>query len=94
MKIRARRAAGLALTCLLSAPLATAQQPATDDLKKEIEAVKDSLKTIQKDIQEIKAMLQSRPGAAPQNIVLELGKNDVKGAKDAKLTLIEFTDYQ
>ena len=86
---------GLVVACLLSARVAAAQQPTTEDLKKEIEAVKESLKTIQKDIQEIKALLQSRQAAPPpQNVVLDLGKNAFKGERTAKLTLVEFSDYQ
>jgi hypothetical protein len=57
---------GLALGCYLAAPLALAQQ--SDDLKKDIESLKESVKAIQKDVQEIKALLQSRqPAAPPQN---------------------------
>ena len=86
---------GLVLTCLLSARVLSAQQPTTEDLRKEIDAVKESLKTIQKDIQEIKALLQSRQAAPPpQNVVLDLGKNAFKGERTAKLTLVEFSDYQ
>jgi protein-disulfide isomerase/thiol-disulfide isomerase/thioredoxin len=87
---------GLVLACVLSARVAAAQQPTTEDLKKEIEAVKESLKAIQKDIQEIKALLQSRlgPPPPPQNVVLDLGKNAFKGERTAKLTLVEFSDYQ
>jgi protein-disulfide isomerase len=90
---RAGRTAGVIVASLLAAPLA-AQQAGNDELKKEIENVKESLKTIQKDIQEIKALLQSRPAAAPQNVVLDLGKNPFKGSRDARLTLVEFSDYQ
>jgi protein-disulfide isomerase len=86
---------GLVLTCLLSARVASAQPPTTEDLKKEIEAVKEGLKAIQKDVQEIKALLQSRLAAPPpQNVVLDLGKNPFKGERTAKLTLVEFSDYQ
>jgi len=87
---------GLILTCLLSARVASAQQPTTEDLRKEIEAVKGGLKAIQKDVQEIKALLQSRLGAPPppQNVVLDLGKSPFKGERTAKLTLVEFSDYQ
>lgn len=86
---------GLILTCLLSARVASAQQPTTEDLKKEIEAVKEGLKAIQKDIQDIKALLQSRLAAPPpQNVVLDLGQNPFKGERTAKLTLVEFSDYQ
>ena len=86
---------GLVLACLLSAPLAQAQQQSPDDLKKDIEALKDGQKAIQKDIQEIKALLQRGQPAAPlQNVVLELGKSPFKGERNAKLTLVEFSDYQ
>ena len=91
---RAGRTAGVIVASLLAAPLA-AQSPTNDELKKEIEAVKESLKTIQKDLQEIKALLQRGPAAAaPQNVVLDLGTNPSKGARDARLTLVEFSDYQ
>jgi len=88
---------GLVLACFLQALPAMAQQPPTDDLKKDIEAIKESQKAIQKDLQEIKTLLQSRPAGPPpppQNVVLELGKSPFKGERTAKLTLVEFSDYQ
>lgn len=87
---------GLALGCYLAAPLALAQQ-STEDLKKDIEALKEGQKAIQKDLQEIKVLLQSRPAGPPpppQNVVLDLGKNPFKGERNAKLTLVEISDYQ
>ncbi|HEY3124701.1 MAG TPA: hypothetical protein VGK70_11665 [Thermoanaerobaculia bacterium] len=91
-----RLSLGAILACLLSAPLALAQQPPpTDDLKKDIEALKEGQKAIQKDLQEIKALLQKgQPTPPPQNVVLELGKSPFKGERTAKLTLVEFSDYQ
>jgi protein-disulfide isomerase len=87
---------GLVLTGLLMAPLALAQQQPTDDLKKDIEALKEGQKAIQKDLQEIKTLLQrpAGPPPPPQNVVLDLGKSPVKGERTAKLTLVEFSDYQ
>src|SRR5512132_3258852 len=86
---------GLVLACVLSAPLALAQQQSTDDLKKDIDSLKEGQKAIQKDIQEIKALLQKgQPAPPPQNVVLELGKSPFKGERTAKLTLVEFSDYQ
>jgi len=87
---------GFVLASLFSAQLVSAQQQSTDELKKEIEALKESLKAIQKDLQDIKTLLQSRqaPSAPPQNVVLDLGDNPFKGERTAKLTLIEFSDYQ
>ena len=86
----------VALASLLSAPLASAQQmPTTDTLKKDIDALREDIRALRKDIQDIKALLQSRPAAVPpQNVVLDLGKNAFKGERTAKLTLVEFSDYQ
>ena len=93
---RSGLSAGLILFFVLSTQVAFAQEPTTEDLKKEIETVKESLKAIQKDVQEIKALLQSRLGTPPppQNVVLDLGQNAFKGERTAKLTLVEFSDYQ
>lgn len=88
---------GLVLAGFLSAPPALPQQQTTQDLKKDIEALKEGQAAIQKDLQEIKTLLKSRPAGPappPQNVVLDLGKNPFKGENKAKLTLIEFSDYQ
>ena len=88
---------GLALACVLSTSSAPAQQqPSTDDLKKDIEALKEGQKAIQKDLQEIKTLLQrpAGPPPPPQNVVLDLGKFPFKGERNAKVTLVEFSDYQ
>ncbi len=86
---------GLPLIFLLCAPLAKAQQPSTDDLRKDIQALSDAIKSMQKDLQEIKALLQSRmPAAPPEKVLLDLNGNPSRGERTAKLTLIEFSDYQ
>ena len=86
----------LALACILSALPLWAQPQPQDELKKEIQALKEAVSSIQKDVQEIKALLQRRQPPAPpaQNVVLELGKNPFRGDRTAKLTLVEFSDYQ
>ena len=77
-----------------------AQQPPADDLKKEIEALRDDVRALRTEVQEIKTILQSRPAALaappppPQNVVLDLGTNPFRGDGKAPLTLIEFSDYQ
>jgi protein-disulfide isomerase len=61
--------------------------------KEEIEV----LKAIQKELQDIKNLLQTRQAPSPsepQNVVLNIDHNPFKGNKNAKLTLIEFSDYQ
>jgi protein-disulfide isomerase len=86
---------GLSLIVLLLAPHLRAQEVSTDDLRKEIQELSQTVRAMQKDLQEIKALLQSRAQAVPsQNVVLDLGKNPSQGDPEAKLTLIEFSDYQ
>jgi len=86
---------GSVALCLLAVPLAWAQQTSTDDLKKDIQALQESLKGIQKDLQEIKGML-ARQAPPPSGIgaVIDFGSSPVKGERAAKLTLVEFSDYQ
>ena len=87
---------------LLALPLASAVCAQTsEELKQEIEALKQGQQNIQKELQEIKKLLQQRPAARPRPAapdvagkVFDIGSNPVKGAPRAKLTLVEFTDYQ
>ena len=77
---------------------AAAQQPESA-LRQEIEALKRGQQAIQKDLQEIKQLLQARrpqrpPAPDVSGMVFDLGDNPVKGEQTAMLTLIEFTDYQ
>ena len=70
------------------------------DLREEIEALKKGQQEIQKQLQEIKRLVQAKPVArAPAGPdvagkVFNIGDNPVKGLPAAKLTLIEFLDYQ
>jgi len=72
------------------------------ELRREIEGLKAGQQGLQKDLQEIKTLLQNRPAAAaapaapamPQNLALNLDGAPFKGQKDAKLALVEFTDFQ
>lgn len=85
----------VAFIVLLSALPSQAQQPSTEDLQKEIRALGQSVKDMQKDLQEIKALLLSRaPAGPPQNVVLDLSNSPTQGAATAKLTLVEFSDFQ
>lgn len=66
-------------------------------LKQEIQSLKEGQVAIQKDLQEIKNLLRARPAvppAEPQNIVLSVADAPFKGERQAKLTLIDFSDYQ
>lgn len=98
---------GLGLLMVCGAGPAFTQS--TDDLsglRKDVEALKQGQATIQKELQELKNLLQQRAAppapraaAAPavtelQDVVLSIDGAPVKGDKDAKVTLIEFSDYQ
>jgi protein-disulfide isomerase len=77
-----------------------------DKLKQEIEALKANQTAIQRDVGEIKNLLilQARQAAAvprqlsaptPENpTIVSLEGGAAKGNNNAKLTLVEFTDYQ
>ena len=88
----------LPLVFLLYAPPSGAQQKSIEELSKQIEALSQSVKAMQKDLQDIKALLQSRaqaPSAQPlQKVLLDLGGHPARGENAAKLTMVEFTDYQ
>ena len=89
---------GIFLIVFLFTSALFAQQPqpsTTDDLRKEIQALSEAVKAMQKDLQDIKSMLQSRaPAAPPENVLLDLGNHPVRGNGAAKLILVEFSDYQ
>jgi protein-disulfide isomerase len=85
----------LFMMLLSVSPSLAQQQSSTDDLRNEIKALTQTVKEMQKELQEIKALLMSRAPAAPsQNVVLDLSNNPSKGEATAKLTLIEFSDFQ
>ena len=67
-------------------------------LRRDIDALRDGLKVIQNDLQEIKGLLRARPTAAApatvQEAVVSVDGAPFKGNKTAKVTLVDFTDYQ
>ena len=99
-----RRLGALLGACLLTfclTPAGLAQQ-SDQELKNEIEALKKGQQQILKELQEIRKLLQAKQAApvplpATPNVwnqVFDLGANPVKGQSTARLTLVEFTDYQ
>ena len=96
MRRKAQRTClALAVAGLVGVGSAGAQQPSNEDLKKDIQALQESLKAIQKDLQDIKGML-TRQAPPPSGIgaVIDFGTSPTKGEQTAKLTLVEFSDYQ
>src|SRR5678816_1299 len=83
----------------LSPALALAQ--AADDLsglRKDIDALKEGQAALLRELQQIKSLLSASPpapraGPAPEAVLTVRGGTS-KGSKDAKVTLVEFTDYQ
>jgi protein-disulfide isomerase len=84
---------GLGFVLLFPAPLV--RESSENDLKKQIEELSQAVKAMQKDLQEIKALLLNlAPPAPPENVVLDLTGNYFRGERTARLTLVEFSDYQ
>jgi len=73
-------------------------------LTKEIEALREGQKALQSDIQEIKNLLRARQAlpaqpqgpqdTLPQEVVLSIAGAPSLGSKAAKVTLVEFSDFQ
>lgn len=93
-------AAAAILAALVMASPGVAQD---SDLRDEIEALKKGQEDIQKQLAEVMELLKERPAAAApparrgpkvEGQVFKLGANPVQGESTAKLTLIEFSDYQ
>jgi protein-disulfide isomerase len=91
----------IAVTLLSWAPPAPAQQAedAVSALRKEIEALKAGQAALQRELAEIKAILTRARDAAvaaetPPPVDLHIDRAPVKGDGNARLVLIEFTDYQ
>jgi hypothetical protein len=95
----------LASLLLLAAP-AAGQQQGNDlrGLRQEIEALRQEQAKLRTEIQALRELLQRERAAAPRrqpqaqvspdSIVLTLGDGPMKGDRNAKLVLVEFTDYQ
>jgi hypothetical protein len=81
----------LASACSAQPPAAAA------DTQKQIDALRTQVNAMQKDLDEIKALLaplRERQGAASEGPAIELGSRPIKGSASARLMLIELTDYQ
>jgi len=93
----------LGLLTLVSSTSLWAQSatPSPDEmraLRNEIQALKEGQQAIQNDLKAIKELLTARQ-RPPSNVqavtfTVNVGKDPAKGSSDAKVTLIEFTDYQ
>ncbi|MFO1430557.1 MAG: DsbA family protein [Candidatus Competibacteraceae bacterium] len=94
---------GLALTAIAFAAdeQPTAPGKELESLRQEIQELKEGQGAIQKQLGEIKQFLQAArqqaarpPGAQPIDAIVPIDKAPTKGQADAKLVLVEFSDYQ
>ena len=87
---------GFLLLTLSGAPAGFSQS--SDEykaLKKEVESLKEGQKAIQKELEAIKNLLLTRQvSQPPRQAVLSVEGAPFQGEKNAKLTLVEFFDYQ
>lgn len=89
--------AGAVLLVLAVAPATPAQSPEVTRLQEEVTALKQQLEGVRHELQEMRTLLRGLAGAPAnevRSLVLGVGNGPFKGAPDARLTLIEFTDYQ
>jgi protein-disulfide isomerase len=95
-----RRGAGAALAALLIAvPVLAKDKDSAEEIKSQIEALKQGQQEILKQLDEIKKLIQQPRPAGPmgpnvKDLVINLGDNPIRGSATAKLTMVEFTDYQ
>jgi protein-disulfide isomerase len=101
--VRIRRVIVAALTVALLGPAVVAAQSADDlkALRQEIESLKAGIGAMQRDLQEIKTLLQGArqaagppPPVAPESLDLSVADAYAKGGAGARLVLVEFSDFQ
>jgi protein-disulfide isomerase len=103
MRKRLALAAVILLLLSLHGPPGLAQQ--SDDLtqlKKEVEALREGQKALESELQDIKNVLRARQAPrqpSPQEtlaqpVAIKIDGAPFLGARDARLALVEFTDYQ
>lgn len=63
-------------------------------LRKEVEAIKEGQKAIQSDLEAIKKLLTQPAQQGFKEAVISVEGSPFKGEKNAKVTLVEFSDYQ
>jgi hypothetical protein len=85
---------------LVVQPVFAESSPEYQVLKQEIESLKQGQAGIKQDLQEIKRLIQSikqapaAPGGEFKEAIINIKGAPIMGARNAKLVLIEYTDYQ
>src|SRR6266568_1812031 len=77
--------AGIVLTLFHTHPASSQSSEELKALRNEIEALKQSHSALQKELQELKSLLQSRQAPpVPQNVVFSIADDPFKGEKGAR----------
>ena len=88
----------LILACALAAlppRVATAQGPAQlEALQQEVQALRDSQKKLEAELETLKKRVIDRSTSQPQDVVVSVEGSPFKGQSVAKVTVVEFSDYQ
>ncbi len=87
----------VATLLLLGSQIAVTQsQSDLETIRKEIEALKKNQANLQRELDSIKKAMRGRRRApnAFKPVVLNVGGDPYKGNLNAKLTIIDFSDYQ
>ncbi|MGH7389545.1 MAG: DsbA family protein [Candidatus Rokuibacteriota bacterium] len=85
------------LLALAAVPPSSAQAPTLTTLQEDIAKLRKELEGVRRELQEMRGLLQQRaspPAVEARTVVLGVGDVPFKGAADARVTLVEFTDYQ
>ncbi len=74
----------------------TQSQTDLEAIKKEIESLKKNQENLQRELETLKKAIRGgrRAPAAFKPVVVNVGGDPYKGNQNAKLTLIDFSDYQ
>jgi hypothetical protein len=91
--------AALIATLAGALPAPAQQEEEIRALRRAIDELAESQRRIERELRELKGLLQARPGPPPpseppRDLVLSLEGLPMKGAPGARLVLVDFTDYQ
>jgi hypothetical protein len=88
------------LVCLIvGVMLLLGAQPVFSQTSEDFKALKKEIEGLRNDIQDLKKQVQAKPAAAPapaefKEAIINIKGAPIKGDKNAKLVLIEFSEYQ
>ncbi len=82
------------IACLALSPAARSQSQSPQDMQKAIEDLQGEVKSLRAEIDQLKTTLQGQAAARATPAVLDVAGAPTMGDANAKVVLIEFSDYQ